>query len=266
MPKHLSVLSNISMISILFVMFYVFAFISRIEKSSKNILILPEYWRIGSSGYFQSLGTFFFSYSIHHNIIPIYYSLRKNSITRFSFSLFTSILLSTIIYFLCMISGFLSFSGVVNSNLFQSYCPDDKLIIAARIVFTITLMGTYPFQIFSARDAILEISKDYFSQTKWIRYSISFALVLIYGIFSLISKSVGPIIEIGGALTAGPLTMIFPPLIYYKSITKITNIGIPHLIFLTFLVISGILLMIIGPVFSIRDMLQGENEIPQYWC
>ncbi|KAF1743656.1 hypothetical protein MXB_3900 [Myxobolus squamalis] len=146
------------------------------------------------------------AFAIHHNIISLYYSLDNNTLKRFSLSLILSSCVSATIYFLCMISGFLAFSGILMSNLLKNYCVNDPLILATRIILTVTLLGTYPFQVFSARDAIFEILKDYICVKKWIRYSVTFGLVFVFMLISALCPSMGAVIELGGTLTAAPLS------------------------------------------------------------
>ncbi|KAF0992461.1 hypothetical protein HZS_452 [Henneguya salminicola] len=275
--KHLYILGKISMISIFFVIFYTIVFMLRTTTLNLKILVLPEHWDFASKGFVQSLSTLFFgffymililAYAVHHNIITLFLTLRKNTFSRFCTSLFGSTIFTTIVYYICMISGFLSFSGVLRSNLLQNYCVNDLLIMWTRIIFTITLLATYPFQcLFKYIWAIFELIKTRIVINRWIRYLTTFLLILIYGISSYFATSVGSIIEIGGSLTASPLILIFPPLIYMRAGFGSLRISAYERLALWIIVLFGFIMMILGTILAVMDLISGEViNIPKYWC
>ncbi|KAF1742738.1 hypothetical protein MXB_653 [Myxobolus squamalis] len=90
--------------------------------------------------------------------------------------------------------------------------------------------------------------------------------LVIYGI-SLLPVRISTVLQIGGSLTAAPLIMIFPSLLYLKLIqlcyfkkTLITYV-------LWSLITIGVSLMIIGTSMAIIDAVRGEKEkMVRYWC
>lgn len=67
------------------------------------------------------------------------------------FSMAISTFVAILIYVIIIFAGFFSFPAVAKSNLFENYCGNNGLIMAARFIFTITILATYPFQLISSR-------------------------------------------------------------------------------------------------------------------
>ncbi|KAF0991618.1 hypothetical protein HZS_1272 [Henneguya salminicola] len=185
--KNLSLLQYISLFSITIVAFYTLTFSSLSSKYSSKVLVLPEYWNYALPGVPPAMGAIFLSFSVHHGALQLFKSLNNNTLARFLVSLKSSLLISSVIYYIVIISIYVSFAGVISSNILNNYCLDDDVIVFVRLLFS---------------------------------NIVTFCLILLIFTVSFIFKSIGPILAISGSLCGTPINMIFPSLIYMSSIQK----------------------------------------------
>lgn len=280
--KHISFLDKFSSVSLGFVMFYALIIVIKTILFQNNIFNGSKMWELTRTNIPQSFSIFAFSFCSQQNILPIYHSLHEKSIKNMSKVVFYSISLSSIIYIIMSVCGYLTFGGVITDNFFNEYCSNDHLINFTRVIFSLTLMLTFPLQMYSCREVILSNIIHKYCKTKkhekFYRIVISCLLVGFCYIIACNFKKLGPPIEIAGSLTASPLAFIFPPLIYIKMTMKkpyfaIGNNQIKRMLLCIFMVIFGISVLILGTSLSIKDIVneyqQETSSQPikiKYWC
>lgn len=280
--KHISFLDKFSSVSLGFVAFYVLIIIYKSFVYRNHTFDSSKMWELTRTNIPQSFSIFAFSFCSQQNILPIYHSLHEKSVIKMSKVVFYSISLSSIIYIIMSICGYLTFGGVITDNLFNEYCSNDHIINFTRVIFSLTLMLTFPLQMYSCREVLLNNIFNRFcknkTQEKIYRISISCLLVAFCYIIACNFKKLGPPIEIAGSLTASPLAFIFPPLIYMKTtlqkpyFTK-NHCQVKRILLCSFMVLFGISVLILGTALSIKDIVDeykvafnSQSINAKYWC
>ncbi|KAF0986622.1 hypothetical protein HZS_7172, partial [Henneguya salminicola] len=255
LPKHISILEHISTLSIIFVIFYASVFMYKTPQMIKTTLALPEFWNFARSGIPQALSTLFLAFSAHHNILIFYKTLHRNTIARFSIVIYVSVGFSAIVYYAVIISGYLSFATTINGNLISSYCVKDYLIIFTRVIFSLSIIFTLPLNAISARTIIMELFDGYLENNRSIRYRVTIIMFACIYAISIIPISVTSIVQFVGAVTASPLVMIFPCLLYFKAIEHpFYKLSLTSVVLWT-LIGLGVTLTLIGGTMAILEAI-----------
>lgn len=90
----------------------------------------------------------------HHNTFLIYGSIHEASQKRWDIVTHVSITTSLIIACLFGITGYVTFTAYSQGDLLENYCWDDDLMNFSRLLFSITILLTYPIECFVTREVI----------------------------------------------------------------------------------------------------------------
>ncbi|KAH7967366.1 hypothetical protein HPB49_024313 [Dermacentor silvarum] len=90
----------------------------------------------------------------HHNSFLLFAALKDPTQRRWNKVTHISLALSCFIIVLFGIGGYVSFHVYSQGDLFENYCKDDDLANVARLLFTLTIMLTYPIECFVTREVL----------------------------------------------------------------------------------------------------------------
>jgi len=93
-----------------------------------------------------------FAFMCHHNTFLIYGSIERATQQKWDvvthWSLFTSFLIAAIFG----VVGYATFTSYVQGDLMENYCWDDDLMNFARVMFSGTILLTFPIECFVTRE------------------------------------------------------------------------------------------------------------------
>lgn len=115
-------------------------------------------WRFANfPGIIPSVGIMAFAFMCHHNTFLIYESIERATQQKWDvvthWSLFTSFLIAAAFG----IIGYATFTAYVQGDLMENYCWDDDLMNFARVMFSGTILLTFPIECFVTREVSVSI-------------------------------------------------------------------------------------------------------------
>lgn len=270
--RNVSFLDKASFISVSLVVVYSIIVIYEYLAISNKIILRTDTWQFIRKDTAKALSVISFVLAFHQNEFSIYQSMKNKNPSSFAKVIHVSVLFTVVEYILIAILGFLTFGGRTHSNLLVSYCYNEMVPNLGRIFFSITLILTFPLQIFASREVLELVIYGKKQSFSWIRHV--FTTILLVAICYAVSSSitsVGPVIEIAGSLTAIPIVFIFPPLLFLKVskgsiFTFSSNVDV---IGSWILIICGLSASFVGTITTFVNAIQSSTnslEIYKYWC
>ena len=129
----------------------------------------------------------------HHNSFLLYCSIENTSLTKWNKVTHASILLSFLTMILMAFGGYATFTGKVQGDLLNSYCWNDDLMNVSRLLFSITILLTYPIECFVCREVVKNVLGN--DSDKW-HYLVTVVLVVLTYLLSLITDCLSIVLEI----------------------------------------------------------------------
>jgi len=184
---------------------------------------------------------------------------RWNKITHISLSV------SFIIVVIFGVAGYVTFTGFSQGDLLENYCMSDDAAFIARVLFTLTIMLTYPIECFVVRDVALNA---YYSDktslcvngngiSDKVHAITTTAIVVSTYMLSTLTDCLGIVLELNGVLAAVPLAYIIPAVTYLKldpgrlwTMEKLPAFLLAGL---------GLIVAVSGTLLSIIDVLNGVS-------
>ncbi|XP_044539478.1 putative sodium-coupled neutral amino acid transporter 11, partial [Gracilinanus agilis] len=109
-------------------------------------------WVFAKPNAIQAVGVMSFAFICHHNSFLIYGSLEEPTVVKWSRVIHISVVISIFISVLFATSGYLTFTGHTQGDLFENYCRNDGLVNFGRFCYGITVILTYPIECFVTRE------------------------------------------------------------------------------------------------------------------
>lgn len=105
-------------------------------------------------GVIPSVGIMAFAFMCHHNTFLIYGSIERATQQKWDavthWSLFTSFVIAAAFG----VAGYVTFTSSVQGDLMENYCWDDDLMNLSRVMFSGTILLTFPIECFVTREVI----------------------------------------------------------------------------------------------------------------
>ncbi|TDG98872.1 hypothetical protein EPR50_G00204700 [Perca flavescens] len=169
------------------------------------------------SGY--AIPTMAFSFLCHTAILPIYCELDRPTKAKMQNITNASISLSFLVYLISALFGYLTFYGLVDSELllgYNRYMPRDIIVIMVRLAILLSVLLTVPLIHFPARKAatLLLFGRRPFS---WLIHII--ATLIILGVVLLLAifvPNIRNVFGVVGSTTSTCLMFVFPGIFYLK--------------------------------------------------
>ncbi|XP_066594514.1 putative sodium-coupled neutral amino acid transporter 11 isoform X2 [Prorops nasuta] len=259
--KNVARLAKISFLSLVCVGFILLAIFIRMGNMSALVPTHEDSWRFANfPGIVPSVGIMAFAFMCHHNTFLIYGSIERatqekwDSVTHWS--LFTSFLVAAAFG----ITGYATFTAYVQGDLMENYCWDDDLMNLARVMFSGTILLTFPIECFVTREVIMTAIKGtdeienhdaYVPDSDRKYLIITLGIIIVAYLISMSTDCLGVVLELNGILAAVPLAYVLPGLCYLKleegpilSSKKLPALGLMTAGILA--AISGLLLLILN--------------------
>lgn len=217
--RDIAKLAKISFLSLVCVAFILIAIFVRMGSMSEVVPPHPNAWRFINWDIIPSIGIMAFAFMCHHNTFLIYSSIQEASQKRWDVVTHTSILTSLIVSMLFGIAGYTTFTAYSQGDLLENYCWDDDLMNFSRVLFSATILLTYPIECFVTRDVIEHafIKEDpNVPMSEKTHYVITLVIVSVAYFISMATDCLGVVLELNGVLAAVPLAYVLPAISYLK--------------------------------------------------
>ncbi|KAJ7990773.1 hypothetical protein DPEC_G00290390 [Dallia pectoralis] len=166
-----------------------------------------------------TIPTMSFSFLCHTAVLPIYSELDRPSRKRMQNVTNVSISLSSLLYLISALFGYLTFYGHVDTQLllgYDTYLPRDVLVMAVRLAILLAVLLTLPLIHFPARKAILLLfcGDGSFS---WVFHIISTFLILaLVMVLAIFVPDIRNVFGVVGSTTSTCLLFVFPGMFYLR--------------------------------------------------
>lgn len=162
------------------------------------------------------LGTISFAYVCHHSSFIVFGSLKKSTLPEWTIVSLASIGTALVLSVIISLGGFLLFFNETESDILQSFGPDDDWMNFARLMLALTMVLTFPMEQFVARHSLHSLIWGNIPVTNTKHYVIT---LLLWGgcfIVGLTVTNLGVVLEITGATSASILGYILPGLCFFS--------------------------------------------------
>lgn len=88
----------------------------------------------------------------HHNTFLVYQSMRNASLERWEKVTHISVGFAWLVAACFGIAGYATFRAQSQGDLLENYCWDDDLMNFARVLFSISILLTFPIECFVSRE------------------------------------------------------------------------------------------------------------------
>eukprot|EP00095_Tigriopus_kingsejongensis_P004029 maker-scaffold5_size1054832-snap-gene-2.13 protein:Tk04029 transcript:maker-scaffold5_size1054832-snap-gene-2.13-mRNA-1 annotation:"GM24428" len=106
------------------------------------------------SGIGRSYGIILFAFMSHHNSFLLYFEMEDQSKENWARVTHISVFSSVIACFFFGFGGYITFQSWTQGDLLNNYCWDDNLMNLIRVIFTITVLCTYPIECMVTREVV----------------------------------------------------------------------------------------------------------------
>lgn len=225
LQKDIAKMSKVSMVSLLLIIYITLFVILRFDRMSQLVGTNDDSYTFLGGDITQSIGVIVFAYMCHHSSFLLYGSLENPTQLRWDRVTHVSVGISCLIVVVFGTAGYATFKSFSQGDLFENYCLSDDGANIARILFTITIMLTYPIECFVVRDVLENVFWPYKELlTKRHHLMITISIVSVTFLLSTLTDCLGVVLELNGVATALPLAFILPSLCYIKLETgRITS-------------------------------------------
>ncbi|KAI8128432.1 hypothetical protein FF38_10022 [Lucilia cuprina] len=263
--KNVSRLARASFISLACVVFILLAVIINLISGDYKITDTAESWKFANSDVIPATGIMVFAFMCHHNTFLVYQSMRNATMERWEKVTHISIGFAWTVAALFGIAGYSTFRALSQGDLLENYCWNDDLMNFSRVLFSISILLTFPIECFVSREIVRHmvhrfVLKEPISEltdekdpkqekgAEVDEYSRNITLAIVFSAFviSPMTECLGSVLELNGLMAAIPLAYILPGLAYIQmdpnpllSREKLPALG---------LVVFGALVTILGAV------------------
>ncbi|XP_063951212.1 sodium-coupled neutral amino acid transporter 7-like [Lytechinus pictus] len=239
----------------------------KVGSPSPDLVTHPSSW----TQVFASIPTICFGFQCHVSIVPVYSSLHKRSLPRFSRVIVPALLISCTAYTLSGIFGSLTFGSKVCSDILLSYHDKNITIMIARVMALTNMLTTYPILHFCGRLAIETMLQSSLGRTdeEWalrekrrrvIETVTWFSISLLLALFI---PDIGVVISVIGGLAA-VFIFVFPGLCLVQFVLQHSAASRRKrwclIAFGGFLLALGVFIFSESFILSIMNDISGNNK------
>ncbi|XP_072894859.1 sodium-coupled neutral amino acid transporter 7-like [Hemitrygon akajei] len=172
----------------------------------------------------NAVPTICFGFQCHVSSIPVFHSMERSSMRRWSWVVTAAVLVCLFVYTGTGVCGFLTFGSSVNVDILLSYPSTDISVAVARASIILCVLTSYPILHFCGRAVIeglwlrykgeaLEVDRYRERRRRILQTVTWFVLTLILGLFI---PDIGKVISVIGGLAAC-FILVFPGLCLIKA-------------------------------------------------
>eukprot|EP00746_Dinoflagellata_sp_MGD_P017760 gnl/MRDRNA2_/MRDRNA2_140971_c0_seq1.p1 gnl/MRDRNA2_/MRDRNA2_140971_c0~~gnl/MRDRNA2_/MRDRNA2_140971_c0_seq1.p1 ORF type:complete len:261 (+),score=40.11 gnl/MRDRNA2_/MRDRNA2_140971_c0_seq1:27-785(+) len=174
---------------------------------------------------------------IAHQNAPAFYQEAGSNVAKFGVIVALGFGISTLINIMFLVSGFLTFGKSSAGIILNSYALTDQLAAVARILFSSSLICTYPLLFQGIKPVLTKMLTQRFKHIKdgaFLNQVLTVLPLALITTVSVIISNAGIANAICGSITGSALIYILPPLMYLKSslpvskpqLEKVANIAL----------------------------------------
>ena len=207
---------------------------------------------------FGGLGAMSFAFVCHHSTFIVHNSMMVQTEKEWATVSRISISIALLACMTLGLSGYLSFFE------FVSGCPtilaSTGAITVARILLAITMVLTYPMELFVARKALHAIIYGpNVPITIHRHYALTFTLFVLTLTVGMVTADLGFVLEFTGAISASIIGYIVPPLLYMTTPAFLTAGTRSEKFKVYGLLIFGVVAMIAGSITAIVNAVSRDD-------
>eukprot|EP01084_Bolivina_argentea_P004688 8898_1 len=173
-------------------------------------LLINQQW-------FAGAGTMAFAFVCHHNTFVVFNSLKNNTARRWGITTHLSLAISVFFSMWLAIAGFVNFQTETKGDILNNFRYDNPAINFARGLLALTMVFTYPMELFVARYSILQSLKlrnviNAGNENKWF-YFITILLWFSTLIIGAFIYDISVVLELVGVVCGATVGFILPGLV-----------------------------------------------------
>ncbi|XP_018318699.1 putative sodium-coupled neutral amino acid transporter 11 isoform X2 [Agrilus planipennis] len=258
--RNIAKLANISFLSLVCIAFILLSIFIRMGSMQAKLTMPDHAWSFMNADIIPAIGIMSFAFMCHHNTFLIYGSIKEASEEKWKIVTHASIFTSFLVTILFGIAGYATFTTSTQGDLLENYCWDDDLMNFSRLLFSVTILLTYPIECFVVRDVIeysfLRKDSEALTSDK-IHYGITITIIALTYLLSIATDCLGIVLELNGLLAAIPLAYVLPAMCYLKldeghilSRKKLPALGV---------VLFGLVVTVLGIIFVAVDFKEVDT-------
>nr|XP_015214383.1 PREDICTED: putative sodium-coupled neutral amino acid transporter 11 [Lepisosteus oculatus] len=261
--RDISKLGKVSLLSLVLTLGILVIVIIRTATLGPQIPATDDAWTFAQPNAIQAIGVMSFAFVCHHNSFMIYGSLENRTLGNWSCVTHTSVLSAVVVSLLFAISGYSTFTGYTQGDIFENYCKNDNLATAGRFCYGISIFLTFPIECFVTREVI---SNMFFNGTltTLAHVLLTVAIMAVSTVISLAFDCLGVVLELNGVLSATPLVFIIPTACYLKLSDERWYHG--DSLISCLILIAGVFVMIAGLVMTILYPQECSHGKEMFYC
>lgn len=150
----------------------------------------------------QAIGIIVFAYMCHHSSFLLYGSLENPTQLRWDKVTHASVGISCLIVIVFGTAGYATFKSFSQGDLFENYCFSDDGANIARLLFTITIMLTYPIECFVVREVLENVfwpCRELVTKSHHLMITIS--IVSVTFLLSTLTDCLGVVLELNVSIS-----------------------------------------------------------------
>lgn len=157
----------------------------------------------------KSIGIIVFAYMCHHSSFLLYGSLENPTQLRWDKVTHASVGISCFIVIVFGTAGYATFKSFSQGDLFENYCLSDDMANMARLLFTVTIMLTYPIECFVVREVLENVfwpCRELLTKQHHLMITISIAFTTF--LLSTLTDCLGVVLELNVSIDYAYMMML----------------------------------------------------------
>ncbi|NXT06666.1 AVT2 protein, partial [Prunella fulvescens] len=150
--RDIAKLGKVSLLSLILTIVILVVVMVRTVTFSPQVPKSENAWIFAKPNAVQAIGVMSFAFICHHNSFLIYGSLEEPTLKNWSQVTHMSVALALIISVVFAASGYMTFTGYTEGDIFENYCRDDNLATFGRFCYGVTVILTFPLECFVTRE------------------------------------------------------------------------------------------------------------------
>ena len=200
-----------------------------------------------------------FAFVCHHSTFIVHNSMMVQTEKEWATVSRISISIALLACMTLGLSGYLSFFEFAQADVLNNF-GSTGAITAARILLAITMVLTYPMELFVARKALHAIVYGpNVPITIHRHYALTFTLFVLTLTVGMVTTDLGFVLEFTGAISASIIGYIMPPLLYMRTPAFLTAASRSEKFKVYGLLIFGVVAMVAGSITAIVDAVSSDN-------
>ncbi|NXF15138.1 AVT2 protein, partial [Rhodinocichla rosea] len=261
--RDIAKLGKVSLLSLILTIVILVVVMVRAVTFSPQVPKSENAWIFAKPNAVQAIGVMSFAFICHHNSFLIYGSLEEPTLKNWSQVTHMSVALALIISVAFAASGYMTFTGYTEGDIFENYCRDDNLATFGRFCYGVTVILTFPLECFVTREVIANVFFHGNLSTVF-HVVVTVVIIAVATGVSLVYDCLGIVLELNGVLSATPLVFIIPSACYLRLSKERWNHS-DNLISCLILVL-GVLVMAVGFVMTVLHPQECSHGKEMFYC